>query len=144
MLLCYLLVNLVRHMAWYYQWVYQCNKMIEILKNFNYFRKSSPTGNRTLVVRVTGGNTHHYTIEETYEFELCDTYNNTVQCTLHWTREVCKVKSFFCFCQPCADIENGSANLSTIFLHARIRKGPEMYQCYLSANKIEKQYFSTT
>ena len=28
-------------------------------------RKSfSPTGNRTLVVRVTGGNTHHYTIEE--------------------------------------------------------------------------------
>ena len=28
------------------------------------FKKYSPTGNRTLVVRVTGGNTHHYTIEE--------------------------------------------------------------------------------
>ena len=26
--------------------------------------KHSPTGNRTLVSRVTGGDTHHYTIED--------------------------------------------------------------------------------
>ena len=36
--------------------------------------KSSPTGNRTLVARVTGGNTHHYTIEETINLQFCALY----------------------------------------------------------------------
>ena len=27
-------------------------------------KKDSPAGNRTRVVRVTGGNTHHYTTED--------------------------------------------------------------------------------
>ena len=39
-------------------------------------QKYSPTGNRTLVVRVTGGNTHHYTIEEMCKIELSLLYFN--------------------------------------------------------------------
>ena len=40
--------------------------MIFIFENYNgCFRKNiSPAGNRTLVSRVTGGDTHHYTTEE--------------------------------------------------------------------------------
>ena len=37
------------------------------IKNFQHV-KSSPSGNRTQVTRVTGGYTHHYTNEEISNF----------------------------------------------------------------------------
>ena len=33
-------------------------------------KKDSPAGNRTRVVRVTGGNTHHYTTEDLRYYSL--------------------------------------------------------------------------
>ena len=39
--------------------------IIEVLTMNLILKRNSPTGNRTRAFHVTGGDTHHYTIEDT-------------------------------------------------------------------------------